>query len=667
VQDQEGRWYLLRVRPYRTADNRIEGAVLQLLDVGELKRTLEDVRHARDYAQTIVDTVREPLAVLDDSLALQDANRSFFNYFTLSRKDMIGKRGPEMTRGPLANPNLLAQLATVVDRGAQIHDLEIDYELAGLGRRILAVTARRMPAERPLILLAFEDITDRKLAEEARYRRLFEHSKDGIVIVDAATGEIVDINPYIEQLFGRKRTETVAMKFWEVPPLRDLPHAASALDRIRQQGMARFADVTATTKEGRALQFEIIANVYPEGDRSVIQFNLRDLTERRNFDRELQHTARLESLGMMAGGIAHDFNNLLTGILGNASLMYSSTAVGERNRSYLSDIMRASEQAGRLTQQMLAYAGKGRYVTERLRVAELIQDAAALIRTSIPPSVELRIHDGDDTSEIEGDPGQLRQLLMNLVVNGAEAIGENRPGRVEIRTSGLTLSREETAERFAGDDLAPGRYVAIEVSDTGEGMDEATRARIFEPFFSTKFTGRGLGLAAALGIVRSHGGAVRAYSTPAQGSLFRVLLPEAPTETADVRPPASAARRSHGKILLSEDDAAVRNVTKEALERAGFTVITADNGREAVNALRTRADEVRLVVLDILMPAAGGENTLKEIRAIRGDVPVVVISGLDRAEAVRRFGKDGFAAFLQKPYSHTRLVDAVTGVLDGRR
>jgi CheY-like chemotaxis protein len=347
--------------------------------------------------------------------------------------------------------------------------------------------------------------------------------------------------------------------------------------------------------------------------------------------------------------------------------MYSSTAVGERNRSYLSDIMRASEQAGRLTQQMLAYAGKGRYVTERLRVAELIQDAAALIRTSIPPSVELRIHDGDDTSEIEGDPGQLRQLLMNLVVNGAEAIGENRPGRVEIRTSGLTLSREETAERFAGDDLAPGRYVAIEVSDTGEGMDEATRARIFEPFFSTKFTGRGLGLAAALGIVRSHGGAVRAYSTPAQGSLFRVLLPEAPTETADVRPPASAARRGHGKILLSEDDAAVRNVTKEALERAGFTVITADNGREAVNALRTRADEVRLVVLDILMPAAGGENTLKEIRAIRGDVPVVVISGLDRAEAVRRFGKDGFAAFLQKPYSHTRLVDAVTGVLDGRR
>jgi two-component system CheB/CheR fusion protein len=670
VQDQEGNWHLLRVRPYRTSDNRIDGAVIQLVDIGELKRTLESVREARDYAQAIVDTVGAPLVILNESWQIQDANRSFYNYFRTSPSGVVGRKIDELGRGPFTHPSLIRLLTQVTGSEAQFQELEFEDEVEGLGKRVLLVNARRMAdagKRRLHILLAFEDITEQKRAAEARYRRLFESAKDGIVIVDVATGEIADVNPYVEQLFGYSTKELISKKFWEAPPLHDFPDAARMLERIQEQGIIRFPDVTLHSKDGRSLQFEVVGNIYSEGSggRRVIQFNLRDLTDRRKFERDLQHTAKLESLGLLAGGIAHDFNNLLTGILGNASLMYSELAVGDPKRVYVRDITTAADRAAQLTRQMLAYAGKGPLVRQRINVVEFLRDTLPLINTSIPKTIEVVLNLDENTPEVEADAGQLQQIVMNLIINGAEAIGRHRPGRIEIRSNSIMLAKDDIRENYSIDQLVPGAYVSFEVRDTGSGMDEETKSRIFDPFFTTKFTGRGLGLAAVQGIVRGHGGAVRVYSTPGKGSTFRVLLPASPHRKTEPIAPVDGHHSVHpSTILVVDDEELVRNIARQTLEREGHKVITAVNGKEGLEAFQAHKDKIGLVLLDVLMPVMGGEEMLKAIRDLRADIPIVLMSGFEEEEIVRRLGQQMIAAFVQKPFTYQSLLEVVVAELD---
>ncbi len=284
-----------------------------------------------------------------------------------------------------------------------------------------------------MILLAFEDITERKQEAEARYRRLFEAAKDGILLADAETGEITDMNPFAEQLAGFPRHEIIGRKLWEIEALSEVPDLQAAISRIREEGVVRFQDVPIRTKDGRVIQSEVIGNVYTEKKGRVIQFNIRDISERRKFFRQIQESQKLESLGLLAGGIAHDFNNLLTGIIGNVSLVLSETAE-QRSRSCLRDAIRASEQAAHLTRQMLAYAGKGQFVREPLNLSELIGEIHPLIQSSVPKSVNMQFDLLEDPPAVEADRTQMQQLIMNLVINGAEAIPEGQGGTVTVRT-----------------------------------------------------------------------------------------------------------------------------------------------------------------------------------------------------------------------------------------
>ncbi len=664
VQDQEARWYLMRVRPYRTKDNRIEGAVLQLLDVNDLRRSTDEVRQARDFAQAIVDTVREPLVVLDQDLSIRNANRSFYEWFDVSPSAAAGRTIFHMGRGELDVPRV-HELLDRLRRDVELHDVELEHNAPGGEKKFMLLNARRLKTlDRDLILLAFEDVTVQKRAAEARYRRLFESARDGIVIVDAGSGNISDINPSVEQMFGFTRDRIVGQKLWEIGPLRDLPQVRPALERIRDHGVLHFPELTLRTRDGRDVLAEVVANVYSDSDRSAIQFNIRDLTERKKFERELQHTQKLESLGLLAGGIAHDFNNLLTGIMGNASLAYADTPPDQRTRTQLREIVNAAERAAHLTRQMLAYAGKGQFVVQRIDVGDMIREISTLIKTSIPKTVELSFDIASDLPAIEADPGQIQQLIMNLVINGAEAIGEDHPGKVEIQAGVRQLSEMEARESYAADQLAPGAYVRMEVKDSGCGMDDATRARIFDPFYTTKFTGRGLGLAAVLGIVKGHRGAIRVYSAPGDGSSFQVLIP------ASAHPAAAAnsrkSRRVDGAgatVLVIDDEEVVRNVAKGVLERAGFNVLTAHNGQAGVELFRQHSGVVALIVLDLLMPVMGGEETLEQLQAINPAVPVLLSSGLDQLEASRRFGGKRAAGFIQKPYDVSRLLEAIAAAL----
>ncbi len=664
VRDQEGRWYSLRVRPYRSSENRIDGAVLQLLDIDELKRTSERFERARDYASAIVETVREPLVVLDAQLRIASANRAFFEAFKTSPEESLNRSVYEIGGQRFDFPELHNLLDRVAQRDSRIEDVELERDFEGVGRRTMLLSARRIEGddETGRVLLAFEDITERKREAEARYRRLFEAAKDGILIVDAKTGEITDANPFIERLSSYGREELVGRRLWEVEPLAGNPDVKSVIGQIHGQESAHFPDLVVKSKSGRAVHVEVVASEYAEGTRRVVQFNLRDTTERKRLERQLQHTQKLESLGLLAGGIAHDFNNLLTGIMGNASLgLMADSAPTLR---YFREILSASQRAADLTRQMLAYAGKGQFVVTRIDVSQLVREIGPLIQTSIPKMVEIQLDLKPELPAVEADPGQIQQLVMNLIINGAEAIGTDNPGVVNVRTYRRELDAEEIHREFPNEHLTPGTYLGIEVRDTGAGMDAATQAKIFDPFFTTKFTGRGLGLAAASGIVRSHKGAIRVYSNVGRGTSFQVLFPGLAAKRADIPHRSSISEvPAGGTILFVDDEETVRIFAKPALERSGWRVLLAENGAGAVRTFEEHQAEITLVILDMAMPVMGGEEALRRMKAIRRDVPVIISSGYGEDEASRVFAAKDLAGFLQKPYTANELMEAIAVVL----
>ena len=375
--------------------------------------------------------------------------------------------------------------------------------------------------------------------------------------------------------------------------------------------------------------------------------------ERRNLEEQLRQAQKLESLGLLAGGVAHDFNNLLTGILGNASLVLEMLSPPEPERGMLEDVVRASERAAELTRQLLAYAGKGKFVVQPVHLSEVVREIGQLVRSSIPRQVELNMNLPPDLPVVEADPSQMQQLVMNLVINAAEAIGD-KTGTVEVTTGVRRIANRH------------GIYVCLEVRDTGCGMDAQTREQIFDPFFTTKFTGRGLGLAAVQGIVRSHDGTIDVDSHPGQGSTFRICLPAMERYAAMWEIPQTAepnALSGAGIILVVDDEELVRRTAKAALQRYGYTVVEAENGLEALELFQRMQDSVALVLLDLTMPVLSGEDAYWQLKALKPDLPVIVSSGYDEMEAERRFGGEGVKDFIKKPYVAQKLAQKVQEAL----
>jgi CheY-like chemotaxis protein len=313
--------------------------------------------------------------------------------------------------------------------------------------------------------------------------------------------------------------------------------------------------------------------------------------------------------------------------------------------------LNASERAALLVRQMLAYAGKGRFVMQRLDLSGQISEIAPFIRTSLSSSIKLELELAKDLPAIECDASQLQQLVMNLAINAGEAI--EGQGTVTI----TTLARQSDAEP----------QVILRVKDTGCGMDETTQARIFDPFFTTKFTGRGLGLAAVLGIIRSHKGSIAVDSTPGVGSTFTVVLPATRSTAENSARELNPDLRGNGNVLVVDDEDLVRNMARVALERCGYTVEVADDGAVAVESVAARPSYFDAVLLDLTMPVMGGDQALKEIHAIRADIPVILSSGFSEGEALRRFADRGLSGFLQKPYSASLLARKMKQAFEQRR
>jgi signal transduction histidine kinase/CheY-like chemotaxis protein len=445
--------------------------------------------------------------------------------------------------------------------------------------------------------------------------------------------------------------------------VRPLKTLASAAQAIQSGDLSHHVPVTSRDEIGvLAETFNSMTGQLRE-TLEGLQKHMIDLRlageERLALERKLLAAQKLESLGVLAGGIAHDFNNLLAAILGNAELALLDLPPTSPAYASIAQIELAARRAATLTQQMLAYSGRGHFVVDRYDMNALIGDATDQIETSIPTQVALRLALGPQLPPIVADAAQIRQMVMNLVINAAEAIGED-DGAITLTTRVRQVDRAYLAQADLTPDLAEGTYVEVEVADTGPGMDAATQAKIFEPFFTTKFTGRGLGLAAVLGIVRGHHGALTVQSAPGQGTTFRVLLPIAAEEGGerDKILPSLLARPS-SIVLIIDDEEHVRAVAARMLEQAGYTVLLAGGGAAGLEIYRVRAGQVGCVLLDLMMPGQSGEQALRELHRLDSNVRVVLMSEYDEQETAERAAELGAVGFLHKPFTIESLRAAV--------
>ncbi len=509
--------------------------------------------------------------------------------------------------------------------------------------------------------LTQQRLTDRALREsEARLRQVIDLVPHFIFAKDPegrfllANRAVADAyGTTVEALMGRTdadfaRSEAEARHFRED----DL--------EVMRSGERRVVDEPITDSQGnlRYLQTTKIPFTFSGTGRPAVLGVSIDVSERKAAEEALRRAAKEESLTVLAGGVAHDFNNLLAAILGHASLALKNMAPGSAARRHVEKAASAVERAADLTRQMLAYSGRGHFVVRSTDFNALVRENLPLLEVALPKSVRLDARLALGLPPVDADVGQIQQVLMNLVINASEAIGP-RGGTVTVATGVRQVGPEDSALwRASGRALEPGRYVCLEVRDDGPGIGEETVDRIFEPFFTTKFTGRGLGLAAVLGVVRGHKGALSVDSAPGRGTVFRLLFPPGSEASGEHGASAAEAGRSGPRLtlLLVDDEEIVREMVKEVLQAEGHLVLCAADGATAIDVFGDHARDIDVVLLDLSMPGLSGEETYACLREIEPAVRVILSSGYDKDEAIRRFGGDGPLGFIQKPYRPHELL-----------
>ncbi|MCU0691756.1 MAG: PAS domain S-box protein [Polyangiaceae bacterium] len=426
---------------------------------------------------------------------------------------------------------------------------------------------------------------------------------------------------------------------------------------LRRDGTFRWAEVASFQLEFQGEMAGIlIAN-------DITERKLAD-AERKKLEANIVQSQKLESLGVLAGGVAHDFNNLLLGVLGNAELALTELPLRSPAHHHIKRVEAAALRAADLTKQLLAYSGRGRFIVQPVDVRQVAKEVISLLETAISKKATLRLDFAPDLPKVDADPCQIRQLLMNLITNASDAL-DDREGTITLKIGVIAADQQFFTECFLHDKPAERMNVLVEVSDTGCGIPPDASSRIFDPFFSTKFTGRGLGLPAVLGIVRGHRGAIKVESEPGRGTCVRVLFPTASPSVTPACPSDRAAEPSlsAGMILVVDDEDMVRSVSQAVLVKHGFQVVTACDGLEAVEMVRARGHEVVLVLLDMTMPRMSGEEAFREIRRLQPSLPIVLTSGYSEQEMLGRFAAEGGARFLQKPYIPAALIAKVREAL----
>ncbi|MCM0084188.1 response regulator [Geomonas sp. Red32] len=479
----------------------------------------------------------------------------------------------------------------------------------------------------------------------------------------ASDGRILHANQAASEFLGYPLEKVLQMTVTDLNPDLSLESWPHFWDELKANGSLR-REGKHLTSDGRLIDVEISGNyICYEGEEHYCSI-VRDITDRKRaeaeqlanvqLEKQLMQAQKLESLGILAGGIAHDFNNILMAIIGNADLALRKVPKESPVCDNLAEINRSAGRAADLARQMLAYSGKGKFVVESIDLNRLVDEMLHMLKVSISKMAVLRFNPGAGLPTMEADATQIRQVIMNLIINASEAIGE-RSGVVAINTGWMECDRDYLVNNWMDEGIAEGSYVFLEICDTGCGMDEATKAKVFDPFFTTKFTGRGLGMAAVQGIVRGHKGSIRVYSELGKGTTFKLLFPASgkPAELLTEGPEEDGWRGS-GTVLLVDDEETVRATGGKMLRELGFEVATACDGREALERFRL-AGNVTLVVLDLTMPHMDGERCFRELKALDPGVKVIMSSGYNEQDVTQKFVGKGLAGFIQKPYKLSDL------------
>jgi two-component system cell cycle sensor histidine kinase/response regulator CckA len=545
---------------------------------------------------------------------------------------------------------------------------------------VMAMFSRKKLAEDTLDALAsvadlISQGIERKRAEqelqesEERYRLLFESNPQPMWVYDLETLAFLAVNKSAVNHYGYSREDFLAMTIKDIRPTEDIPalddFLASSFERVSAGSIWRHRK-----KDGNIIEVEITAHSLVFDDRRAELVLAHDITERHRLEtallaseEQLRQSQKLEAIGQLAGGVAHDFNNLLTAINGYSALALRRVGDNHPISSYLEEIKKAGDRAANLTRQLLAFGRKQLLQPLAINLNDIVGDMIKLLKRLIGEDVQLVTRPGTGLKQIKADPGQLEQVLVNLVVNARDAMP--RGGTVTIETANMTL---DGAYASAHVGVTPGEYVMLAISDTGTGMDQDTRLRVFEPFFTTKEKGKGtgLGLSTVYGIIKQSGGNVWVYSELGKGTTFKVYLPQAEDDVnarqeskADV-----AMRRGSETVLLVEDEDMVRNLTSELLEESGYVVLSASGGQEALNFGKKHNDRIDLLITDVVMPKISGKEVAEQLKKIHPETKVLFMSGYTDEAIVHHGIVDSHIAFIQKPFSENALTRKVREVLD---
>lgn len=537
---------------------------------------------------------------------------------------------------PITNAvKMLAEVPTTADPLEVRRDDEVGELIVGFNRLLKAIK------ENEAVLAKAEN----------RYRVLFSRASDGIFIM-SLDGMLVEVNQAFAEMHGYTIDELVCQKVTILNPKVDSEVMPKLLE-----GQTVVYEAEHLHKDGHWFPLEVSASLVHE-DEIYIQCYNRDITQRRldeaehrKLEQQFHQAQKLESLGILAGGIAHDFNNILTVIIGHLQLLQLEP---ERLSSSLPLLSKASDRAAELCKQMLAYAGKAKVDKSQIHVVELVEEMVGMLRSTLKQNIEILFEHQEDMPPIYADASQIRQVVMNLVINASEAIG-NVQGIIDIVLSVKKFGKKDVIKDHLDKYIAVGSYICIEVTDTGCGMDEDTKWRIFEPFFTTKLTGRGLGMAAVLGIINSNKGALQVYSQVGKGTTFRIYLPVNGADHSTAAVDVDSTWKGHGTILLVEDETDVVGIVTGMLKILGFDVVVAENGEDALEKYAEGRDKIDFVITDMGMPIMDGYTFIPLLREMNPEVPIIISSGFGDIIVTDQIDEEGIIGLLSKPYSFDQL------------
>ena len=651
-----------------------QALLTSLIDITSRKSTEEALVKSEERFRAVMDTTTDFVFTKDIDSRYTYVNPAMASLLGCRPEDLIGKT-PEEVFDPE-----YAKVVSEVDRTAlsgETADEVRTLNMAGMEFSFHTVQTALLDHDGSVsgICGIVRDISKRRNAEialEDKHNQLlsiFDSMEEVIYVADPETHELLYFNrPAIENWGDR-----IGEKCYRVLQNNDEPCSFCSNGEIFGENLGkthiwefrnlvndrlyRCIDRAIEWTDGRHVRYEQAIDIT----------DLRKAeNEKLELERQIQHAQKLESLGVLAGGIAHDFNNILMAIMGNADIALMDLSTANPVYANVKEIETAAKRAADLARQMLAYSGKGRFLIENINLNEAVEEMTHMLEVLISKKAVIKYHFAENLPLVEADATQIRQIIMNLVTNSSDAI-DRTSGVISITTGALYCDSDYLVSTYMDESLPEGLYVYLEVTDTGSGMNRETLEKLFDPFYSTKFTGRGLGLSAVLGIIRGHCGAIKIYSEMGKGTSIKVLFPacDSSGELPDELGGKTVKQwTGSGTILLVDDEESVVSVGAKMLQRLGFNVLTASDGLQAVDRFREHSDIIDLVILDLTMPHLDGEEAFRELRRIRGDIRVLMSSGYNQQEVTQRFAGKPLAGFLQKPYVFDELEAMIRDILD---